>query len=271
METYTQNEIKNLSYVEFVAFINQWNVLPGAYSTLSKFARFSNLNDSSYLLEVACSTGFSSRELAILTGCKGVAFDICRASIETAKYNKKEYAPDIEIKYICKDGYKFKHYKKFTHIIIGASLKFLPNPRKMLQRCLTMLSDGGYILASPFYIVKDIPAYLIEKARKVFGITITTESYKEIMALYEPLEIIFEERNNLFKETETELKHYCESTIKRACEIRHINDKNLCDAMYKRLYEVKRMSNELRPYQNYSVLVLRYRSKTYPNRFVELF
>jgi hypothetical protein len=41
--------------------------------------------------------------------------------------------------------------------------------------------------------------------------------------------------------------------------------------MYDRLYEIKKMSNDLRPYQMYSVLVLRYRKAVYPNRFVELF
>ncbi len=60
----TPEFIKQLSYTDFVGFINQWNVLPGSYSTLSKWAIYSRMNKNSRLLEVACTTGFSSRELA---------------------------------------------------------------------------------------------------------------------------------------------------------------------------------------------------------------
>lgn len=112
---------------------------------------------------------------------------------------------------------------------------------------------------------------MVKRARKVFGITITTEPYKEITGLYRGFEIIFEEKNSIFQETEEELNYYCESTIKRACEIREIKDEQLYKALHGRLYEIKKMSNDLRPYQSYTVLVLRYRQSVYPNRFVELF
>ena len=78
----TPEFIKQLSYTDFVGFINQWNVLPGSYSTLSKWAVYSKMNKNSRLLEVACTTGFSSRELATLTGCSGEGFDLSEGSIE---------------------------------------------------------------------------------------------------------------------------------------------------------------------------------------------
>lgn len=271
IDNLNSNNIRSMCYPDFIALVNQWNVCPGAYSTLSKWAIFSGLSFNSYLLELGCSTGFSSRELALLTGCKGVALDINKPSIEMAKYNLKTYAPNVNIDYICEDGYKFVNKTTFSHIVIGAALKFFPNPNRMFKKMITMLKDEGFVLASPFYVIKPIPNNLVDKAKKIFGFTITTESYKEIMAFYGALEIIFEERNDLIQETEEELKHYCNSTIDRACKIRGINNKELYETMYKRLYEIKRMSNELRPYQNYSVLVLRHRKLVYPKRFVELF
>ena len=116
-----------------------------------------------------------------------------------------------------------------------------------------------------------MPDNLIERAQKIFQITPTSVPYKEIMKLYNKLEIIFEERNNLVQETEEELNYYCKSTIGRTCEMLKIDDADIYKAMYERLYDVKKMSNDLRPYQMYSILVLRYRKSTYPNRFVELF
>lgn len=267
----TSDYIKSLSYTDFVGLINQWNVLPGAYVTLSKWVCFSGLNKKSNLLEVACTTGFSSRELALLSGCKGEGFDLSEKSVEMANYNKKKYAPNINFSYMVADGYKFKTKKLFTHIVVGASLGFFPDSAKMLEKCITMLSDNGYILASPFYIVKQMPDVLIKRAQKIFEITPTSVSYKDIMKLYNKLDVVFEEKNDLVQETEEELHHYCKSTIDRASTMLKIEDKDVYKTMYNRLYEIKKMSNDLRPYQMYSVLVLRYRKKVYPNRFVELF
>lgn len=267
----TVADIQKMSYTDFVGFINQWNVLPGAYTTLSKWCVFSQLGSSSRILEIACTTGFSSRELSLMSGCHGVAFDISENSVDAAKRNKLLYAPSINVDYCVADGYVFTSEKKFTHIILGAALKFFPQPEKMLKRCIGLLEDGGYILASPFYVEGSMPENLLEKFKNIFGIYPTTESYKEIMQMYRGLEIIYEDRNDLIQETEEELHHYCESTINRVCMEKDIVDDALKSAMYDRLLQIKRMSNELRPYQRYSVLVLRFRKNIYPNRYVELF
>ncbi|MFA5069687.1 MAG: class I SAM-dependent methyltransferase [Patescibacteria group bacterium] len=267
----TPEAIKKFSYTDFVGFINQWNVLPGSYTTLSKWAVYSRLNRNSRLLEVACSTGFSSRELATLTGCQGEGFDLSRKSIEMANYNKKHYASKINFIYKVADGFRYKPRGKFTHIVVGASLKFFPNPEKMINRCLGMLNDGGYILASPFYVTRTIPNHLIKRAQKVFDITPTNETYKEIMTLFNKFEIIYEDRNTLVPETDYELRCYCQSTTERACLMHSIKNQKVRQAMFDRLFGVKKMSNDLRPYQRYSVLVLRFRKTVYPNRFTELF
>jgi len=263
--------VEEMSYTEFVGFVNQWNVLPGAHNTLSKWEVFSKLGSDSNLLEIACTTGFSARELALSSGCKGIGFDISEKSIEAAIENKKLYTPNINIDYFVEDAYNFVSSEKFSHIVIGASLKFFPDSEKVIEKCVSLLKDGGCLLASPFFIKTPLPSDLVREFKEVFGIVPTVESYKDIMKSYKGFEIIYEEKNDLVKETEEELAHYCHSTIDRACKLRGIEDKEVYDLMYNRLYEVKRMSNKLRDYQGYTVLVLRYNSSVYPNRFVELF
>ena len=271
MNEITPKYIENLSYTDFVGLINQWNVLPGSYSTLSKWVSFSHLDKTSKILEIACTTGFSSRELALMSGCSGDAFDLSQKSIESAKDNKEKYAPEVGINYFQQDGYIFNPDKKYTHVVMGASLGFFSDPPKMMERCLSFIEDGGYILASPFYIVDEIPQHLVDKAKKVFNFSITTSKYKDIMSLYNKLEILFEERNVLVQETEKEIKYYSQCTTDRACKMLNIKNQSAKESIFTRLCEIKYMSNKLRPYQEYTVLVLRYRSNLYPNRFVELF
>ena len=84
----TVEKIMKMNYPDFVGYINQWNVLPGAYNTLSKWAMFSRMTEKSKLLQIACTTGFQSRELSILTGCQALGIDLSNNAIEMARYNK---------------------------------------------------------------------------------------------------------------------------------------------------------------------------------------
>lgn len=270
-ETITTDFINDLSYPDFVGFVNQWNVLPGSHVTLSKWIQFGEVTENSRLLQFACTTGFQSREIAARTGCEAKGFDLSPYAIWAAKYNHKTFEPEARLEYFCADGHSYQSDEKFTHVAIGAGLKFFKDPEKTLQQCLGFLENKGKFLASPFYVTQDIPEHLLAQAKNVFGITPTTEGYKEIMKMYHGLEVLYEERNDLIPETDDEINQYCDATIKRACEIHEIKDEELFSAMFERLHRVKTMSNVLRPYQGYSVLVLRYRDDVYPNRYVELF
>lgn len=267
----TPDFIRSLSYPDFVGFINQWNVLPGAHNTLTKWIKFGDISKESRILQFACTTGFQSREISSRTGCSGEAFDLSKYAIKAAEYNLKHYAPKANINYHCMDGHLYEPSEKFSHVVIGAGLKFFKDQDKVLKKCLSCLDDGGLFLASPFYIKTELPGELVKLAEQTFGITPTTERYKSIMAVYEGLDILYEDRNDLIPETNEELRHYCKSTIDRACNIHNINSNELYDAMYERLFTVKNTSNLLRPYQSYNVLVLRYNQQTYPARYVELF
>ncbi len=267
----TPEFIESLSYTDFVGFINQWNVPPGAFSTVNKWAKFGNVDKKSIILEVGCTTGFSLRELAFLTSCKGLGIDVSSTSIKAANRIKSEHFNNLNIEYKIQDGYLFEPKNKFTHIIFGAALRFFSNPQAMIDRCIKWLESPGYILSCEFYIVDKIPNNLINQAKKIFNFEITQEGYKEVMKIYSNLELIYEDRNKILKETENELKFYCNSTIDRVCSNMEIKDNEIREVLYQRLYEIKEMSNILRDYQNYNVLVHRYRKDFYGKRFVELF
>lgn len=268
----TKEGVLAMSYTDFVGFVNQWNVPPGAYVTLSKWKTYGHVNEHSRILELACTSGFSLRELAVMSGCSGIGIDISKLSVEMAQFNKEKYATHIAVDYIHADGMLYEPETKFSHVVVGAALKFFSDQQKIVDRIVsTYLEDGGLLLASPFYVTKDIPENLVEKAKKIFGIDITTEGYHEVMNNYRGFEVLYEDRCAIIEETDDELKHYCNSTIERACNIRAITDPAIKQAMFDRLMEIKKMSNDLRPYQMYTILILRYRSHIYPNRYTELF
>ena len=154
------------------------------------------------------------------------------------------------------------------------NLKFFSDPQKMLSRCVEMLADGGYILASPYYQIRPIPQKLSRRMHDTLGIPLNAFldfSYKETIKLFNKFEIFYEDRNALVPETEEELNYYCASVIDRACEIYHITDKKVYDVMHQRFFDIRKLINQSRYYQEYCVLVLRYRKSIYPHRYVGLF
>lgn len=263
--------IDEMSYTEFVAFVNQINVPPGSYSTLTKWRNNSCMNANSRILEVACTTGFSINSLVQESGAQGVGLDLCADSIASASENAKNMGVSSRVTFSAMDAVTYKPCQPFSHVVVGAGLGFFPAPEAMIETICACFGSSGYLLASPFFATESIPDALLHRAEKIFGITPTIASYKDVMQIYKGFEIYFEERHCPIPETETELHHYCESNVSRASSSVKGFDRCVRDAMYDRLYEIKKMSNALRSYQGYTVLVLHYESSRYPNRYVELF
>lgn len=236
----SKEEIKLLSYTDFIALINQTNVPPGSFSTLTKWKNNSNINANSKVLEVACTTGFSINNLVRDTGCRGVGVDISTNSVKQARINAKEMGISELTNFHALDATQFDHEHNFTHVVVGAGLGFFPQPKIMLDKINELFGEEGLLLASPFYTIDEIPAELLRRAKGVFGITPTTARYKEVMALYMGYDILFEDRLVPEMETEEELAHYCDSTISRASEFLNIKDTEVYEALYQRLYDIKK-------------------------------
>lgn len=265
------DSIKCMSYTQFVGFINQWNVPPGSLNTINQWSVFGHVTDKSRILEIACTTGLSSREIARITKCSVVGIDICQASIEAAKLNANIFGRGLDLEYVCQDAYEYGHDEKFTHVIIGASLGFFSDPQAMLNRLPSFFQKEGYILASPYYSAGNMPQSIVDDCKRVIGITPTTIEYDAMRDIYSDYEVMYENRCSIVLETEKQIKKYVGDCIENACKLRNIKDEQVKKAMYDRLYEIKYVSNELHRYQAYSVMVLRYLENVYPNKFVELF
>ncbi|MFJ6136256.1 class I SAM-dependent methyltransferase [Kitasatospora sp. NPDC092286] len=265
------DDVWSAGYPNFVAMVNQTNVMPGAFATLNTWALQSRMDQDSTVLEVACTTGFSSRELARLTGCSATGFDLSADSVALAQYNHHGTGRDLRLQYVQADGTTYAPNRTFSHVVVGAALGFFPEPVAMAARLPHLLDDGGYVLASPFWSDKPLPPDIAALRRDVFGISSPMETREQALALFKGLDVLYQADHALVSESDADIQHYCDSTVDRACAQSGIEDPLVRAAMLARLRSIKRATNRLREHQNYSVLVLRYNASTYPQRFVELF
>ncbi|GAB7185707.1 hypothetical protein ATKI12_5538 [Kitasatospora sp. Ki12] len=263
--------VRAASYPDFVAMTNQTNVMPGAHATLNTWALHSRLGPQHHLLDVACTTGFTSRELARLTGCTATGFDLSADSVALARYNHGLLDPALRLTYHQADGTTYQPEHTFSHIAVGAALGFFPDPPTAAKRLLGFLDDGGYVLAAPFWAPEPLPEHAAAVRREIFGITSPMETRDQALALFTGLDVLHQADHTLTPEPDEAIEHYCRSTVDRAVAQSGNTDPAVRTAMTDRLREIKHATNTLRAHQRYTVLVLRYDAYTYPNRYVELF
>ncbi|MFD7645675.1 class I SAM-dependent methyltransferase [Kitasatospora sp. NPDC059795] len=265
------DEVWAANYPDFVAMVNQTNVMPGAHATLNTWALHSRLGRQHHLLDVACTTGFTSRELARLTDCAATGFDLSADSVALARYNHQLLDPSLRLAYHQADGTTFTSEHTFTHIAVGAALGFFPDPPAMARRLLNLLAPDGYVLASPFWAPEPLPDHAAAVRRDVFGITSPMETRDQALALFAGLDVLHQADHTLTPEPADAIDHYCRSTVDRVLDQSGGTEPAVRSAMTERLRQIKHATNTLRAHQHYTVLVLRYDARTYPNRYVELF
>lgn len=61
-------DIDKISYPDFVGLTKQENTPPGAISTIEYWCDKANITNESFILDLACSTGFSLRMCSLKTG-----------------------------------------------------------------------------------------------------------------------------------------------------------------------------------------------------------
>lgn len=269
---YRKEDVLAWNYTDFIANVGQWNVPPGTFSTVNEWAVFGHVTKKSRVLEIACTTGFSGRELAKLTGCSVFGIDISKASVEQAKKDAEYYAPHCKLEYQCIDLYDLPLTRKYTHIVLGAAIQFFTDQNKLIAIISQLLEDGGMLLVSPYYLTNcQLPENIIKDAQRVINIYPTNFDYYYAMNFYKDFEVLYHSRKNIVVESDDEINKYTNDTINRWIERNSITDDELIAVMRNRLLEIKQVCNNIHKYHSYSVMVLRYEKNVYPNRFVELF
>ena len=84
MKDMTPLEIEKLSYTDFVSLLQEENRPPGGKKTVREVILNSFVDRQSNVLEIGCTNGFTSLEIARLIGCQVIGVDISSSSIQNS-------------------------------------------------------------------------------------------------------------------------------------------------------------------------------------------
>ena len=158
-------------YLSVVAKSGQVNTPPGSYLTVKEWARHAFVNPSSTVLEIGCSTGFITIEMARYTGALCTGIDLHEKSILTARLNTDRFIAD-RVTFEQGDAGRLAFQDdRFSHVIVSGHLPFIPPEMRVehIAEAVRVLKPWGHLLVALYYYKFPPPPELLKKFNAKIG------------------------------------------------------------------------------------------------------
>lgn len=182
-------------YLSLVAKSGQVNTPPGSYKTVKEWITNSFLGPHSNVLEVGCSTGFITIEIARYVQATCCGLDLHEESIKTARENIDSHIAG-NTSFVCGDAgsLQFPDHN-FSHVVIGGHLPFIPAKMRSthIAEAVRVTKPWGYILTALYFYKSPPPKTLVEEFNGVIGTKLEVDhDYIYWSKLFESQKLILE-------------------------------------------------------------------------------
>lgn len=180
-------DILNMAYVDFMAFIKETNRAPGWEKMLIEMAKNTFMTNTKKAIHIACNTGSALRELNRLTGCSGLWIDINENMIKTAnQLRDKEWINSSLLNYEVMDWEKLTiSDQEFDISFTTWGMAFVPNKSKAIAEMVRITKDWWFIADIIMYYKQMPPEYLINEMNALMKINIQKRDKEFWINLYQ--------------------------------------------------------------------------------------
>jgi SAM-dependent methyltransferase len=261
LEQVSLDDIESMSYPDFVGYLRQQNTPPGAIDTIFSWIQWSGISKDSFLLDVACSTGFSSRSAARLTNCRGIGIDLSHAAIYVAAEESTAFDLQDRLTYIVGDVVNIPcEDQTFSHALAGCSFSFMQEKKRALREVYRVLSEGAALCVANFFYDSTPDSNVIGAVEETIGfkpeIDWTYSFWHDFLSdLFKMEKSVFYDlptldESTLYRKVENVISHSAQLNLPNvSLELR-----KLC---FNRLLNIRRVLNQQRLYQKYAVEIWR--------------
>ena len=167
-------------YLSTVVKSGQVNTPPGSYLTLKEWALNSYMNQLSNVLEVGCSTGFISIELARYTKANTIGIDLHEKSIFAARQNIDPCVANLVSFRQSDAGALPFEENTFSHVVVSGHLPFIaPELRRQhIIEAIRVLKGWAYLLVALYYYVTPPPQQLVDRFNQKIGTRLSSDGNK---------------------------------------------------------------------------------------------
>lgn len=251
-------DIENLSYTDFISLIREENRPPGGKKTVRELLINSFANKKSKILEVGCTNGFTTLEIARTIGCRTYGIDINKKSLENAK--KRVINEKAKFRYGSAYNIPFKK-EYFDIVFCGNATSFMENKNKAVSEYKRVVKKWGFIAVSPMYYIKNPTREIVQSISSLIGTNIDVRTKKEWMELFKRsgLEIYYCKDYEFYFKSKKEIDEYVEESLNKE-HLKYL-PKGILKKIEERWKKTITIFNKNLSYVGYSVILLRKRGE----------
>lgn len=257
----TPEFLRSMSYPDFVALMKQDNTPPGSAYTVDYWIEHAGISNNSVLLDLACSTGYSSRYCFSKTSSSAEGIDISEIAISTAREKAAAMGAQDKLRYQVSDACSLPFSDDtFTHILGGCNFAFIQERSKALAEVVRVLRPQGVICTSNFYYRKKPGQEIINSVYNAIGFRPDpdwTLKYWHDFFAREDLELYHEKNHELSSQPLEELKENLLRYVSAENEFTRELDETTQNAFYERYLAIREPLNDQRDYQGVTIQLWR--------------
>lgn len=179
------SDIRNMDYNQLISLVKETNRPPGGIDSISHILQKTFLNESSKILEIGTSTGFTAIEISKFIHCHITGIDINMDSLKEAR-KRASVLKLRKLKFIKADvlNLPFKN-SSFDLAFCGNVLSIVNSFDLALKECVRVLKENSYIVFIPIYYVKTPPKEIVKKVSSAINVNITVKYKDEVIRFYD--------------------------------------------------------------------------------------
>lgn len=157
------NEIEELGYYDFMAYLQVPFFNIGGYPSLDLLAERCNIGPDSHVLDVGCGTGGNSSYLAKKYGCMVTGIDISELMIEKAKTRIIEESLEDKLQFQVGDACNLDFSNEEFDIVITVFVSQFLDLGQAFPEFHRVLKNEGYLGVNEMFRDSNIPMDLVDK------------------------------------------------------------------------------------------------------------
>lgn len=256
-------DIEAMSYVDFIALLQETNRCPGGKQTIRKIIQNAFINPNSYVLEIGSNTGFTSLELARTIGCRVVGLEPVPTAVAAARAVLATDITDVQRRVTFVEGSAYDipfPADTFDVLVAGGATSFMADKDTALAEYHRVLKPWGFLSITNLCYHTPPPQHVLQQVGAILGVAIppwTAEHWLTLFADNAKFECYFHERHELSARSAADVDDYVTSFLTKP----HLAvlPEATRHAIYKRWHHIISVFNENHRYLGFILSVFRKR------------
>ncbi|MEW1639853.1 class I SAM-dependent methyltransferase [Streptomyces sp. NPDC093801] len=180
-----------LAYVDLLSLVRETNRCPGGKRTIRRIATRLGIGPHTRVLEIGSNTGFTSMELAKITGCTAVGIDVNAAAVAEANRKRSQLPQRIadRLSFSVGDACAIPFGDaEFDVIVCGGANTFVQDRATALSEYLRVLRPYGFVSVTNLYYRKAPDEQLLTDLRDVLGFDVPPYGLQDWLKVLAPAE-----------------------------------------------------------------------------------